>query len=265
MLCGMAHPLVKEVDMDTNHGIPPRDSFLTTLADRWEADPVVRGRLSALLALFTLVGMVFCFALALLVVRRFITPQAANFSQAYIAPDIANGHPLFPIATPQAGAPQDVSTPLVVPTTTLPVPTPTLASQPTVTATAITGTPPGAAGTPTNGVATCPPVVPPSNLTGTRILDGAGPTPLIAGCPGAIYINAPNDPDAPITINLSFSLNNPGACTLNIANVWTDARGQATVTFTVPGTYCVRGTVMTTGTITIGSDTSANANFMANG
>ncbi len=260
----MAHPLAKDVDMDRNHRVSPRDSFLTTLADRWEADPVVRGRLSALLALFTLVGMVLCFALALLFVRRFITPQAATFSQAYIAPDIASGHPLFPIATPQPGASQDISTPLVVPTTTLPVPTPTMVSQPTVTATASNGTP-SATGTPINGVATCPPVVPPTTLTGIRILDGAGPSPLIAGCPGAIYINAPNNPDAPITITISFSLNNPGACTLNIANVWTDARGQATVTFTVPGTYCIRGTVMTSGTITVGGDTSANANFMANG
>jgi hypothetical protein len=77
-------------------------------------------------------------------------------------------------------------------------------------------------------------------------------------------IAAPSQVNASITGTLTFGTRNPTGCTVQL-NGTTDAAGNAQINFTVPSTDCFRGSVTTNGTITVGGDSSANANFQAEG
>jgi hypothetical protein len=118
---------------------------------------------------------------------------------------------------------------------------------------------------PTNTPVPCPAITTGQpTLQGRTVRDGTVPTPMIAGCPAILYISAPTLPNAPIVISLYFGRSYTTPCTINLTDNQTDSAGTAQITFTVPAGTCILGRIMTTGVISVGGDSSANASLPAN-
>ncbi len=167
----------------------------------------------------------------------------------------SDGQVTFPLDPDRAGGPRPSSNAQFVATAQF---APTLVPSPT---------PYGATPNPDNVTipATCPTPGPAPALTGATVRDGASPAPLFAGCPVSLYISAPGQPNTQVIISLTFGTANSRSCSVYSNSGRTDDRGNAVIHFTVPGNVCFHGTIITSGSIFVGANSSANANFIAAG
>lgn len=224
------------------------------LADRWELDPAFRQQVSVWLGGGFLLSLVACLIVGLLV-AGLITGTAAAATGDTLLGGQSGGetiNPRFPIQTPgalSADAPPLAAT--VLPTTTVPPPGQATAIPTPVASATATSIPSGCAA----------PGAPPA-LAGGAIADGTNPAPMVAGCAATLLIAAPRHPNAPVSVTLTFGAIGQPGCSVTITNGATDDRGNAAIAFTVPSS-CFRGTILTAGDITVGSDSSANANLPA--
>ena len=225
-------------------------------AERWEADAGFRRSTSLLLTAITLALMGMCMLISMSIAHSAM-PQW--FGRYHV--DVAEGHGQsinYPLATLPPIGPQQDPLPLAVATSNIDAPT---APTPTPT---VTPTPIVVALTPTPAL-TCPVIAGLTvlKLQGGAIQDGTNPAPLIAGCAAQLMIAA-NQPNAPIAVALTFGTSNQATCTVQI-NSRTDGVGNATLAFMVPGGSCFHGDITTTGFVTVGGNSAANANFAAVG
>ncbi len=234
------------------------------MAERWATDGGCRASLSLLLTALTLAFLGVCLV-ASVMMAHLIAPQwfAVDDHIATNGLHQSADYPIVPL-TPYP-APPDL-TPIAVATsaesapTAIPSPTPVPIASPTPAYFGVP-TPPGA----TVGPApVCPALTGQPTLTGRSVQDGVVPAPLVGGCPALLVIAAPTQTNAPISGMLTFGTLDPAGCTIYL-NGTTDSGGNATLRFTVPGTDCFRGSVTTSGTLTVGGDSSANPSFPAQG
>jgi hypothetical protein len=222
-------------------------------AERWEFDASFRHSVSFLLAALTLALMGLCIFLGWSIAHTAMPQWFAHAPIQVSDGDQQNVN--YPLAAITPMPAQNEPAPMAVATSALPGPTPSPSPTPKVSPTPTFPTP-------------VPPVCPSLGgtppLTGRQVQDGTNPTPLVGGCPANLVIVAASRPNAPITVTLTFGTADPIACTLTLTGT-TDAQGNATLPLRVPGTHCFRGNILTTGTVTVGGDTSANANFSAQG
>ncbi|MBA3823385.1 MAG: hypothetical protein H0X24_05675 [Ktedonobacterales bacterium] len=225
---------------------------------RWEVDIGFRRSFSLLVTAITLTLVGMCLIATVLVAHQ-VAPQWFGGAPGGANPGAAHGGdatfpvaPLRPMPTAADLAPVAVATSPLGPLTQ-PTPTPASSPLPTATATAT----PFTVNTPT-----CAPLTQPPILGGRTVQDGTAPTPLQGGCPAQLIIHASTHPDAPIAVVLTFGHLDPIGCTITFTGT-TDGVGNAALAFTVPGNQCFHGTILTSGTITVGSDNSANTTFAA--
>lgn len=231
---------------------------VASLAWRWEADAAFRRSFSLLVTAVTLALVGLCLLTAAIVAHQ-VAPQWFGGAPGGANPGASHGGeatfpvaPLLPMPTVPNIAPVVVATSLVGP---LAQPTPTPASSPSATA-VVTETPTMAS------APTCLPLTGQPTLGGRTVQDGTLPTPLQGGCPAQLIIHAVTHPSAPVAVALTFGNLDPIGCTVIFTGT-TDGAGNAALPFTVPGSRCFHGTVLTSGTITVGGDPSANATFAA--
>lgn len=246
--------------MEVNSPAGGWSAFLERIAERWELEIAFRRRVSIALTLMTLLVMAFCLIASLMIARALLFRSTTADPALLVASQPGDIHVTFVVPPPSPYPSSGLPSPILVATTTTMPPTPApLPGTPTATPTlAATPSPPGSS-------QACPPAGATASLRGMRIQDGVSPDPLIAGCQAMLIIDAPQQTYAPITIALTFNPSNPGGCTVTITAAQTDAHGHAAIPFTVPGSYCIRGSTTTRGTITVGGDSSANAEFPASG
>jgi hypothetical protein len=221
---------------------------MEALAVRWEEDLAFRHALSFLLTAITLAGLGICYVTVVLVIHHV---QSGDDGKVIVLGADTNpvNYPL-PILTPYPMG--DLPPPLAVATSIIAEATPTPQPSPT------------ALPTPTPSTANCPSPTGQPQLSGRTVLDATLPAPLIAGCPAELVIQAQTQFNAPVAVTLTFGTIDPTGCTVTL-NGATDASGSATLAFTVPGTSCFRGSIITSGQIVVGGDATANANFLAEG
>jgi hypothetical protein len=239
------------------------------LAKRWAADRGWCAALSLLLTALTLLFSGGCLVLGLTMAHTIApqwfapderiasnsTSQSANYPIAPLAPGPAAPDPApIPVATSALGMPTASLSPTPMPGAT---PTPLPFGQPTATP------PTDATATPIP-TAACPDLAGLPTLSGRSVQDGVIPAPLIGGCPALLVIAASSQANAPIVGTLTFGTLDPAGCTVALSGT-TDAGGNATLRFTVPGTDCFRGSIITSGQLVVGDDSSANTSFQAEG
>ncbi len=242
-------------------GMPPLrrwwEDRTAGLAWRWEVDSGFRHSASLLVTALTLSLVVLCLFVTL-VVAHGIVPQWFGLAPGGANPGMGQGNiatfpvaPLHPLPTNPAMAP------VAVATSALGSP-----EQPTPTATTASPTP-AVTATPTGGgTPSCPALTQAPTLGGRSVQDGMVPAPLQGGCPAQLIIHAATHPNSVVAVTLTFGNLDPIGCTLTLSGT-TDGAGDAALSFTVPGNHCFYGTIITSGTITVGGDNSANVNFAA--
>lgn len=239
---------------------PPWRERRAAWADRWATDRAWRYAISFLGSACMLAGIGICglvgmamgphFAPGLFPQDQVITSNGVGqgtdipVMAARAQPSTGNLTPL-PVATLAFGEPTPLASPSPTPSTT---PSPTPDAQPTDTPT----------------VLACPSTQGQSTLTGRTVQDGTLPAPLAGGCPAILVISAPVQTNAIVSVSLTFGTVNPIGCTVTLTGT-TDGAGNARLGFTVPGTDCFRGSITTNGQITVGGDSTGNANFPATG
>lgn len=223
---------------------------------RWQADPAFRRKAQMLVAVGALASAGLCLLLCLFAAHLLLSVIFGRNSTGFAIDGSGNvSNQTYPFSYPspivQGSQPPAYS----VPNAAAPMPTPTLQA-----------TPPGnGINAPTPTIPPCPPATAPTILSGTSVRDGTGPAPMIASCPAVIYLAAPLQTNTPVSIVLIFGRVPQPNCTITITAYRTDGQGNAAIPFIVPDRSCIRGSILTNGTITIGNDSSANANLAAEG
>lgn len=223
---------------------------------RWQSDPSFRRKAQLLLA-GGVVASVGVGLMTTLVAWNIVLALIFGRSHTGFVVD-ANGNganQTFPIVPISPIAQGSQPPPYAVAHSSAAQPTPTVLASPTVTG----------IGAPTPTILPCPPTSPSPALSGAGVRDGTGPAPMIANCPAVLYLAAPRQTYAPVSVTLSFGRLTQANCTITINTYSTDGQGNVAIPFTVPDSSCIRGTIMTNGTITVGNDSSANVNLPAEG
>ncbi len=234
-------------------------AFGARLTERWGLGFRFHRRLSVIVTSAMLTMALGCLGLGIFT-ASLIIPTYFVHLQVAASGENAGDHPsvAYPVATT---APVAIKTPpgqriAEVAVTVTPSPSATPIASATATPT------PDPISTPVP----CPPITAGQpSLTGKTVRDGTLPAPMIAGCPATLFISAPTLPDAPIAVSLYFGRSFAPPCVVYLTADQTDSAGMAQITFTVPANTCVLGRIMTTGVITVGDDSSANASLPANG
>ena len=234
-------------------------ALFTRLTEWSELEPSFRRRLGAIVTALTLMMVMSCLVLGILAASIIAPPLFSK--SAFSADNLVNGarsNPTYPIEPEKpVVAPTEAAQHIAVVQVS-----PTVTALPTGVTTTTT--------TPLPTATTLPPTCPPTGnaaptLAGNSVRLGTAPAPMLAACPTVLYISAPNQLNVPISITLFFGKTYQAECTIATTAARTDARGAAAIPFVVPPTTCFRGSILTTGTIIVGTDASADATLPANG
>jgi|GEM_PF-3659008 len=231
------------------------------LAERRRREPMFRRQFAVLVAIGTFGLLISCISGGLLIGRvvapNVFGPGPGGFGNqtSQLGIDL---NPTFPIATSAAvnAVPGAIVRLPVANITATPLPSPSPSATIVATATILATPPP-----PSCPVVPSPPI---ATLSGGTARAGTFPAPMLAGCPAVLIVHAPAQAGAPLIITLYFGKTFQPPCIIAMTTPL-DAKGEVTVAFTVPPATCFRGSILTSGTISAGADTSSNANMPAIG